>query len=444
VIRFVDLFAGIGGFHHALSDGPINGQCVMAVEIDEKCRTVYENTFLNKSILSDTFPFIGDLRTLTRDEEGKRDRPLKELDQLVPDHDLLCGGFPCQPFSKSGKQQGTLDETRGTLFFDIMRIIKAKQPKYVMLENVPNLVGPNHFEDTWMVIVEKLRAAGYLVSSTPAILSPHFLSPSMGGTPQVRNRLFILATRKDQPGIPQPKRTVRDYLDEVGRFDPTAWNIENYLMGETADSTHKLREEELMWLNAWQYFIKMIPSDELPGFPIWEESLKPRVSLPDNCPEWKAEFLFSNRNFYLAHRKVIDDWRKIDWSNGKGPSPITISDFPTSRRKFEWQARRAQPTRSDRDLFKLLIQLRPSGIRVKPANYAPALVAINQTSIVGSKKRRITPQEAALLQGFPPTIFDDVEIGSQAMYKQLGNAVPVGLVKFCADWLINRDGNISQ
>jgi len=437
MLRFVDLFAGIGGFHHALSAQPIGAKCVMTVELDRHCREVYTSSLLDGKELPEDFQFIPNIRSLTRKANGITDRSLPELAKLIPDHEILCGGFPCQPFSKSGKQEGTTDETRGTLFFDIMRIVKAKKPKYIILENVPNLVGPKHFDTTWFTIVKQLRRAGYLVSDRPAILSPHELSPDLGGTPQVRKRLFILATRNDNDGK-QPELTVRDYLDSIGTYSPEEWTISDFLRPNSVRENHLLREDEKMWLRAWQYFVKMIPQDNLPGFPIWERDLRKILRKPDPCPQWKLEFLRKNKEFYLLHQELIDHWRTINWSNDKSSPPITVRDFPDSRRKFEWQARSFQSVQSDRDLFKLLIQFRPSGIRVKAPTYVPALVAITQTTVLGSELRRITPQEAAVLQGFPPTIFENTSVEDRHMYKQLGNAVPVGLVKFCAQWLLSQ------
>jgi DNA (cytosine-5)-methyltransferase 1 len=438
MLKFVDLFAGIGGFHHALSAAPINAKCVMTVEIDQHCREVYTKSLSSKNSKVKSFRLVSDIRSLTRDSNNATDLTLKKLAELIPDHDILCGGFPCQPFSKSGKQEGTLDETRGTLFFDIMRIVKAKKPKYIILENVPNLVGPRHFDSTWLTIVKQLRRAGYLVSDRPAVLSPHELSPELGGTPQVRKRLFILAKRNDK-NEKQPELTVRDYLDSIGVYPADKWNIADYLLPDSVSDNHLIREDEKMWIRAWQYFVQMIPHDNLPGFPIWEADLRAKIKRPRPCPPWKLEFLRKNQEFYLLHKNLIDHWRTINWSEDDFSDPITVRDFPDSRRKFEWQARSFQPTQSKRDLQKLLIQFRPSGIRVKPPTYAPALVAITQTTVLGNELRRITPREAATLQGFPPSIFDGTSVDEKQMYKQLGNAVPVGLVKFCAEWLLNQE-----
>lgn len=113
--KFIDLFCGIGGFHQAMAD--LGGECVYASDIDTDCRKTYER---NYGIKPD-----GDITKV----EAKD----------IPAHDVLCGGFPCQAFSKAGKRLGFEDPTKGTLFFDIMRIANYHHPKYMLLENVRNL-----------------------------------------------------------------------------------------------------------------------------------------------------------------------------------------------------------------------------------------------------------------------------------------------------------------
>ena len=111
-LRFIDLFAGLGGFHQALSQ--LGHECVFASEINEELRDLYQQNF--------GLPSHGDIRGIN---------PKK-----IPKHDILCAGFPCQPFSKAGDQFGLKDELRGTLFGNIVEIIK--EPKYLILENVGN------------------------------------------------------------------------------------------------------------------------------------------------------------------------------------------------------------------------------------------------------------------------------------------------------------------
>ncbi len=435
--KFIDLFAGIGGFHHALSS--LGGRCVMACELDAACRQVYRSSFpdLPASRL------ISNIREITRSDvdDERTGRSATEIDRLVPDHDVLCGGFPCQPFSKSGAQMGVRDRTRGTLFFDILEILRAKQPRYVMLENVRNLAGPRHRE-TWSTIIRSLRESGYRVSDHPVVLSPHLIPPEHGGAPQVRDRVFILGefvgpkAMSERPG----PLLHRNYFPD---WSPDRWRVSDLL---TADSdipnvdAYRVRPVERMWLNAWDEFVKMLPSDTLPGFPIWVDAFVVRPKLSDDMPAWERNFREKNAAFYREHRSAIDKWMLMRW----GPDQQTVRDFPRSRQAFEWQARKAHPTRKGRTIQNLVVQMRPSGIRVKPATYLPALVAITQTSIVGPKVgelrdyRKLTPSEAARLQGIPEGTFETAEMDDRAAYKQLGNGVNVGVVRLAALAMMKR------
>ena len=420
---FIDLFAGVGGFHRALEAE--SGTCVLAVERDPDCQRVYQAAFPD-TVLE------GDIRSITLDEDGS-ERSESEVAALVPDHQVLCAGFPCQPFSKSGFQEGLRDRTRGTLFYDVMTIVYAKQPQFVMLENVRNLAGPRH-TDTWDDIITSLQGAGYEVSRVPTVLSPHLLSPSDGGAPQVRDRVFILAHRPDGPFNIDPPPLL-DRRMSAG-WNPDDWRIEDYLDDDASIDNladYALSSDEQTWVQAWQAFVESIQSDWLPGFPIWVDAFTRNPEIPQGTPKWKRDFLVKNSAFYNEHRSTINRWLKERWGNGQ-----RVRDFPPSRRKFEWQARRAQPTRTERDLSQLVLQFRPSGIRVKPATYLPALVAITQTSIIGSRMRRITPREATRLQGMPEDMYDGVDISDAAVYKQLGNAVNVGVVRAAARALFTQ------
>jgi len=421
--RFLDLFAGVGGFHHALETE--GGQCVLAVERDEECQQVYRHTFPHT-------PLVSDIRSLTVTDAGS-DLSGSEVNALVPDHDVLCAGFPCQPFSKSGHQEGVRDRSRGTLFYDVMTIVMAKKPSYIMLENVRNLAGPRH-QDTWNDIIDSLRHEGYLVSRTPLVLSPHRMAPQDGGAPQVRDRVFILAYLPHGPQSMPTKPLVPP--EASSGWNPDDWRIDDFLDDDSDIENlgnYRLSDAESMWIEAWQAFVERIEADNLPGFPIWVDAFRARPNIPDGTPAWKTDFLMKNAEFYREHRIVIDSWLGERW----GTHNLLVQEFPKSRRKFEWQARKVQPTRSERDLAKLVLQFRPSGIRVKPATYLPALVAITQTSIIGSRMRRITPREATRLQGMPDDMFVGAGISDSAAYKQLGNAVNVGVVRAAAKTLFD-------
>jgi len=167
--KFIDLFAGIGGFHIALHN--LGAECVFASEWDEAARKTYEENLSKVSpTLFETGHFAGDIT---------------EVDKVsIPDFDILCGGFPCQPFSQAGHKLG-FDDTRGTLFFDIAEIIKVKQPKAFFLENVRGLFKHDNgktFEVIQRTLTEEL---GYSLYYSIVKASEH-------GLPQHRPRLFMV------------------------------------------------------------------------------------------------------------------------------------------------------------------------------------------------------------------------------------------------------------
>lgn len=392
---FVDLFAGIGGFHAALSE--MGGECVYASEIDEAAAKIYQH---NWGIVPD-----GDIVPATTER------------MEVPEHDVLCAGFPCQPFSKSGFQRG-MDEARGTLFWNICRVLEERRPSLVVLENVRNIAGPRHRHE-WDVIIRSLRGLGYRISSTPAVFSPHLLPPWLGGRPQVRERVFIVG---EFVGDERSGEDVDPIVTNrpIGGWDPQKWVLADYLEDELeiADrANYELSSAEQRWVAIWSEFVVRLRSagvEKLPGFPVWVDAFTPIDSLliDPGTPGWKANFLRKNAEFYSEHRAVLDAWL----SDFDG-----LAELPPSRRKFEWQAQDAA------SLADCIMHFRPSGIRAKKPTYVPALVAITQTTILGTPLRRITPREAARLQGLP----DSFEFPGQPdtlTYKQLGNGVNVGVV----------------
>jgi DNA (cytosine-5)-methyltransferase 1 len=443
--RFVDLFAGVGGFHAALK--AYGGECVYAVEIDRQAANVYEKNWGH--------PALGDITKDADDDLGIMN---------VPAHDVLCAGFPCQPFSKSGAQRG-MEESRGTLFFNIASIIKAHHPRIVILENVRNLIGPRH-EHEWEVIIETLRDEGYHVSDQAAVFSPHLLPPYMGGAPQVRERVFITAThapevvsRDMNDGGPAPVAAMTDRFPKAPGamevFNPKGdWNLEDLL-----DDSHNvpgcdLTPAEEHWINAWDEFVQimrpLMNDRHLPGHPIWADAwldfpemgrinwasklikVPARVTLPavdQSLPLWKQSHLRKNYDMFARHFEAIIPWAHY-WQ-------IYSDRFPASRRKLEWQA---QETKS---LWGTVMHFRPSGIRAKKPTYLPALVAITQTSIVGPRERRLSPRETARLQGLPDTFVFPGQPAA-ATYKQMGNGVNVGAVWHVFREHVKRDGTLLQ
>jgi len=408
---YIDLFAGIGGFHAALF--AMGGECVKAVEIDSQAALIYEKNW--------GIPALADITKLANDNEVK-----------IPKHDVLVAGFPCQPFSKSGAQRG-MEETRGTLYWNILKIIQKHHPSIVLLENVRNLAGPRHAHE-WEVIIETLRAEGYRVSAKPAIFSPHLLDKKHGGRPQIRERVFIAATYVGGK-LSQQDLEVEPPVNNkpIAGWDPNTWSLADDLLDvhESIPSESQLSDEEIRWIDAWDDFViqmlKLRNNEKLPGFPLWSDSwIHPDdLQIEEGTPIWKINFLVKNARFYADHSKLIDPW-KAKWK---------IEEFPASRRKLEWQAQDAL------SLWETVMHFRPSGIRAKKATYLPALVAITQTSIIGPERRRLSTREAARLQGFPDSyIFEGQAPG--ATFKQLGNGVNIGVVWHVLKQIAERDGQI--
>ncbi|QTE30031.1 DNA (cytosine-5-)-methyltransferase [Pengzhenrongella sicca] len=409
--RYADLFAGIGGFAAALNG--FGGEHAYSVEIDSPAARVYALNWGHDP--------LGDI---TQDAT--------DTVMNVGQHDILAGGFPCQPFSKSGAQKG-MDEIRGTLFFNIMEAIQARRPTVVVLENVRNLVGPRHTHE-WAVIIERLRAEGYQVSETPAIFSPHQIDPSFGGSPQVRDRVLITATRVPDGHVADPIVDPVTLLPEVRMH--REWDLAEDLPLEDAQDVPgtALSNDEITWVEHWDKWVQVMlalraadadaagePARRLPGFPIWANvwviSPKERNDLMHpggvRVPAWKAVFL--EKNWYLYDRLRQADPRWLATWLAK------TRTFPESRQKLEWQAQ------DETSMWNCVISLRPSGLRVKRMTHLPALVAITQTPILGPRRRRLSPREAARLQGMP----DEYDFGAQRdalTYKQLGNGVNVGVV----------------
>ena len=187
---FIDLFAGIGGIRIAFER--VGGKCLFTSEWDEPCQIMYQENFGDKP--------HGDIRQIIAED--------------VPDHDILTGGFPCQAFSIIGSGRGFAD-TRGTLFFDVERIIRAKQPKAFLLENVKQLTSHDGGK-TFKVILEKLESLGYFV---------HYkvLNGLDFGVPQKRERIMLVGFKEDYP-FEFPKngtgvKTLADILEPDSEID---------------------------------------------------------------------------------------------------------------------------------------------------------------------------------------------------------------------------------
>lgn len=382
---YIDLFAGIGGFRIAMNNYSNESRCIYASEINECAADTYELNFGQRP--------LGDIRVIDPVAMGF-DSP-----------DVVCGGFPCQTFSKGGFQAGFKD-SRGTLFREIIRLIESydfeKRPKILILENVQNLISHDS-GNTWKTIHHEISLAGYNVVDEPIVVAPKDV-----GVPQLRNRAIILAVRKD---IYSGKIQLH-----VERNKQNSIRLESIIDNGLSDkelSKYILSNDQIELLKCWDEFINIVPLEKrVIGFPIWTDEFGKNYSL-SHFPEWKQDIIIKNRNFYFEYKKEIDNWFK-KWNVRK--------NLTATNRKFEWQAGREM-----KSVFDGIIQFRTSGIRVKRPTESPALVAMDHRPIYGPEKRYLTPKEGLRLQSFPDNFL--YEENEKELFKQLGNAVNVKVIE---------------
>lgn len=378
---FIDLFAGIGGFHQAMAR--FGGKCVYAAEINPETASTYKNNY-----------GIDALNDITKIDPND-----------IPPHEVLCAGFPCQSFSKAGQQKG-FGDVRGVLFFDIVRILKNHierygGPRFLVLENVRNLVSHDHGR-TWIRIRQELEDIGYNVVKNPIIVSPHYF-----GIPQLRERVVIVAVKKDyyakpiQIQIPKKPKNSCSMDSVLIQKDTKEYKLASF----------KLSDYEEKLLQMWDDFIHGL-NRKIIGFPIWSDVFFSKRPMNGKMPEWKKEFIRKNQELYKENKTFIDSWyQKYD----------QLAWVKKTHRKFEWQV-----DNKISSVFDGIIQFRPSGIRVKQPTEFPALVAMVHVPIVGKYHRYLTPREAANLQSFPDSF--KIEQNMRLAYKQFGNAVNVDVI----------------
>ena len=424
-LKFIDLFAGLGGFHLALHE--LGHCCVFASELNEELQNLYYSNF--------GFKCNGDINSVDISK--------------IPKHDILCAGFPCQPFSKAGKQNGLEDLNNGNFFNRIMEIVNFQLknhggPEYIFLENVPNLKGHDN-GNTWKFIHDKLSKY-YDVKEK--ILSPHKF-----GIPQHRSRIYIVCRLKNKGGLVHFDFPTGDFQGQL--------SIKSIIETKPLEYT-AIKPDTLNHIKIWQEFLSHLKSEEVPRFPIWamefgatypfetttpihhsKTELKkykgkfgqkisgnsldeildciPKYSQTEQkeFPQWKKYYIRANREFYQKHKKWLDKWIP------------NILNFENSHQKFEWNCGNNIPL----IINDKIIQFRPSGIRVKMPNFSPALVITStQIPIFPWLNRYMTPKEAARLQcmdnlkSFPNT--------SSKAFKAFGNAVNVCVIKTIASKLI--------
>jgi DNA (cytosine-5)-methyltransferase 1 len=434
--RFIDLFAGLGGFHVALKH--LGGEGVFAAEWDVTLSALYKENF-------DIRPW-GDVNDLVDHETIARE---------IPDHEVLTAGFPCQPFSKAGEQLGFGHTLQGQLFFKVLDILKEKRPRRFILENVPNILRHKRGETLRTILVE-LEKVGYAVDWRQ-------YSPHRFGVPQIRERAYFVGSLDGLEDFkwPEPTNATTDICT---------------VLDESAKPSRAIHAQTLRAIDMWDDFLRRSPEDvKLPSFPIWSmefaatypfddegtpaaiwEEKGPRdldayqgsfgqglrgltrdqqyELLPSyarragdfSFPDWKQAFIRQNRQFFWANRSWL-----VPWMNTWRPW-----EFPQSLQKFEWNVQGGR-----RRIDDYVLQVRASGIRAKRTTTAPSLIAMTNTqvpilgkSIVGTR-RYMTPRECAALQSLDGVSLPESDL---AAYKALGNAVNASVVEAIAEPLLRN------
>ena len=414
---FVDLFCGIGGFHQAMAS--LGGKCVFACDINELCREVYEK---NYKTAGDDLIIASDIKKVANENN-------------LPQFDVLCGGFPCQTFSKAGKQNGFKvvengngeTDDRGQLFFRIVDILQ-NHPEcyYVVLENVRNLADK---ENDWKVVCDELKKLGFVITEDAVIESPHKF-----GIPQVRERVYILGVKEhaiQSEELRNSKKITREMLNISSHYKECPKNSIPMLLDATCDPKYYVPDEIAEVLDIWEEFLQNVKGVKSPfwlhkaGLGIYDDEQyksDPVIGYQD-MPEWKKEMVWKSREMYNNNFEFIDEWVERH----------KMTERSLIHQKFEWNASRDCTT-----IKQGITQFRQSGVRVKNPDYFPSLVAMNNTPIVwdetAKKYRYLSPHEAAKLQSFRDDfIFNESDPVS---YRQLGNSVNVKLVRMFAEALL--------
>ncbi len=420
-IRFVDLFAGIGGIRtgltQALSEAGFNSQCVMTSEIKPYA----------VQVLKDNYPqdlIVGDITQIDAD--------------IIPDFDILCAGFPCQAFSSAGKRQGFAD-TRGTLFFEVERILRVKKPKGFILENVEGLV--NHDKGkTLDIIISKLIELGYKVNYK-------VLNSSDFGVPQDRKRIYIVGTFNETPDLeefPQTSSTIGCIL-ETGKPTVSTPFIRNLLahfnIEELYGKSIKDKRGGDTNIHSWDLEIKGCVSAEqkkllnlilrerrkkkwaeeigiewMDGMPLSIEHIKTFY----NHPDLQTMLTDLSEKGYLKHEHPK---RKIEVTDIFGNTTTQRIQDKTLPKGYNIVAGKLS--------FEISKVLGPNEI-------APTLVAMDMQKLYVADNgglRRLTLREGLRLFGYPETM--QLNVSEKDGFDLLGNTVVVPVIKAVCSRLIN-------
>lgn len=438
VVSFIDLFAGLGGirlgFEQACNENSLTSKCVMTSEVKSHAIETLKQNFHHEN-------FVGDIFNIKNED--------------IPDFDILLAGFPCQPFSSSGKRHGFAD-TRGTLFFEIERILRHKKPTGFILENVEGLVKHdlvNKNDDigrTFATIIDKLENdLGYKVS-WKVLDSINF------GVPQSRKRVFIVGTQTIKVNLEIPNSKIQEpkLLKDI---------LENGL--DTLSS--KLIKQ----------LLSHYPIKDLYG-----KSLKDKRGGDNNIHSWdigvkgecsKQQITLLNKLFKERRKKQWAADIGIDWMDGM---PLTLSQIETFYNptdlfesynlerilddlvargylRFEHPKKLVvKETKDGNQTMRVYDETKPKGYNIvtgklsfeiskilNPMDIAPTLVATDMAKIAvpdGHGLRKLTKREGLRLFGYPESY--KISVNETKAFDLLGNTVVVPVVKSVSKQLIDE------
>ncbi len=418
MIRIIDLFAGVGGIRlgatNALTKHGIKSECVLSSEIDEKACETYK---------------------LNYGEHPSGD--IHEITDIEP-FDFLLGGFPCQPFSYAGKRQG-FGDTRGTLFFEIERILAAYKPKAFLLENVRGLY--THDEGrTFSTIISKLHDLGY---GTYDLL----LNSSDFGVPQNRVRLYILGILGATPKM--------SLITDLGASDSHAFK-NKYLQTSFMSSTHMNRrtvgdilednvDEKYYCSPKFEAQLRAVIGDDLSklhGYRLIDyrggQSLHSwELGTKGVCTEQEIKFM----NLLIKNR------RKPIFGTQQDGKMLTLEQIKTfyedddildvieslkEKRYLKEQNGKYNPVCGNMS-FEVFKFLDPNSISITLTSSDSNRLGVIQNN----RARRITPRECARLQGFPDSFI--VNPSDNYAYKQFGNSVSVPVIEAVVSDFLNQN-----
>ncbi len=419
-IRFIDLFAGIGGlrlgFESAFNAAGFKTECVMTSEIKPFAVKVLQQNFTHGN-------FVGDI-TQVKNED-------------IPAFDFLLGGFPCQPFSAGGKRQGFTD-TRGTLFFEIERIIEYKRPRGFILENVEGLV-KHDLENkkdvigrTFNTIIEKLEALDYHVSW-------EVLDAQDFGLPQVRKRVYIVGTLNEKvslTGFKTKTAKIKNILEQGLPIMNTKFTnllLKHFSLEELYGKSIKDKRGGTNNIHSWEIGIKGKISKEqtLLLNTLFKERRKKKWALEHGIAWMDGMTLTLNqiRTFYDTPnlKEMLDDLVDKGYLRFEHPKSLVTEQTERGVKTYRKENKKLHPGYnivSGKLSFEINKIMDPNGV-------TPTLVATDMGRFVvpdGAGVRKMTLREGLRLFGYPEW-FEMPVSKIEEGYDLLGNTVAVSVVK---------------